>query len=165
MDRTNLQFGLLEWYNYCCRSIDLNVWIWKMSSWVRLGDVTHVLAKLFQTLKLLKSKFREVYFCPGNHDLWTKSQQEDEHLNIYDSIDKFHYVRLVQGIIEVIHFLRLDYENLRRNWCTYETRYHCTRSENNPFVCLVNSTETSLFISMEIFLVGMTIVYISQWKV
>ena len=84
-----------------------------MSSFVRLGDVTHVLAKLFQTLKLLKSKFRDVYFCPGNHDLWTKSQQEDEWLNIYDSIDKFHYVRVLKGTIEFNRLFCLDYEKLR----------------------------------------------------
>ena len=53
-----------------------------------------MLSKLVRTLKLLKSKFQDVYFCPGNHELWTKSQQEDEELQIDNSIEKFHHVKL-----------------------------------------------------------------------
>ena len=57
-----------------------------------LGDITHVLSKLFATLKLFQAKFRDVYYCPGNHELWTKGQKEDETLNINNSIDKFRHV-------------------------------------------------------------------------
>jgi UDP-2,3-diacylglucosamine pyrophosphatase LpxH len=68
-----------------------------------VGDVTHVLSKLIYTLKLFKLKFKDVYYCPGNHELWTKSQQEDETLEIYDSIEKFHYV--VTITIELLDIL------------------------------------------------------------
>ncbi len=60
-----------------------------------LGDITHVPSKLIYTLKLFKSKFKDVYYCPGNHELWTKSQKEDEQLNIKNSIEKFHYVEII----------------------------------------------------------------------
>lgn len=57
-----------------------------------LGDVTHIPKRLMQTLKLLKSKFKDVYYCPGNHELWTQSVKEDQQLNIWNSVEKFHYV-------------------------------------------------------------------------
>ncbi|CAF1307467.1 unnamed protein product [Rotaria sordida] len=56
------------------------------------GDVIHVLSELVHTLKLFKSKFKDVYYCPGNHELWTKSLREDEELQIHNSIEKFHYI-------------------------------------------------------------------------
>lgn len=34
------------------------------------GDISHQIPILTETLTVLKSKFREVFFCPGNHDLW-----------------------------------------------------------------------------------------------
>jgi UDP-2,3-diacylglucosamine pyrophosphatase LpxH len=58
-----------------------------------LGDVTHSPSKLTRTLKLFKLKFKDVYYCPGNHELWTESEKEDEQLNIHNSIEKFHYVK------------------------------------------------------------------------
>ncbi|CAF1934359.1 unnamed protein product [Rotaria magnacalcarata] len=56
------------------------------------GDVTHVLSKLIRTLEIFKSKFKDVYYCPGNHELWTLSSREDEELHIDNSIEKFHYI-------------------------------------------------------------------------
>ncbi|UJR08439.1 hypothetical protein I4U23_012709 [Adineta vaga] len=56
------------------------------------GDITHVLSKLTQTLKLFKLKFKDVYYCPGNHELWTQSSMEDEELHVDNSIEKFHYI-------------------------------------------------------------------------
>ncbi|CAF2981776.1 unnamed protein product [Rotaria socialis] len=35
--------------------------------------------------------FRDVYYCPGNHELWTRSGREDEELHIDNSIEKFQY--------------------------------------------------------------------------
>ncbi|CAF3183976.1 unnamed protein product [Rotaria socialis] len=35
--------------------------------------------------------FRDVYYCPGNHELWTRSGREDEELHIDNSIEKFHF--------------------------------------------------------------------------
>jgi UDP-2,3-diacylglucosamine pyrophosphatase LpxH len=65
-----------------------------------------------RTLKLLKSKFKDVYYCPGNHELWTKSQKEDEELQIQNSIEKFHYVENAARIFCCIYFLFLDHESL-----------------------------------------------------
>lgn len=65
----------------------------ELYSFIFVGDVTHIASKLVQTLKLFKSKFHDVYYCVGNHELWTKSEKEDEELNINDSIEKFHYVK------------------------------------------------------------------------
>ncbi|CAF1294282.1 unnamed protein product [Rotaria sp. Silwood1] len=56
------------------------------------GDVTHILSKLVHILKLFKSKFKDVYYCPGNHELWTKSLREDEEYQIHNSIEKFHHI-------------------------------------------------------------------------
>ncbi|CAF1195919.1 unnamed protein product [Adineta ricciae] len=56
------------------------------------GDITHVLSKLTRTLKALKSKFKDVYYCPGNHELWTQSCREDNELQLDNSIEKFHHI-------------------------------------------------------------------------
>jgi hypothetical protein len=66
-----------------------------------LGDITHVLSKLERTLKLFKSKFKDVYYCPGNHELWTQSVVEDDNLQIDNSIEKFYYVKNDERIIIV----------------------------------------------------------------
>ena len=77
------------------------------------GDVTHVPSKLIRTLKLFKEKFQDVYFCPGNHELWTVGQREDQELGIQNSIEKFHYVAktFVRRKFQFFFFL-LDYKNL-----------------------------------------------------
>lgn len=69
------------------------------------GDVTHVPSKLIRTLKLFKEKFQDVYFCPGNHELWTVGQKEDQELGIQNSIEKFHYVRRKNNNDESSFFL------------------------------------------------------------
>jgi len=51
------------------------------------GDITHNLSKLEQFLTLLKSKFKEVLFVPGNHDLWIMKSDMYQ-----DSIKKFHSI-------------------------------------------------------------------------
>ncbi len=77
-----------------------------------LGDITHSLSKLVHTLKLFKLKFKDVYYCPGNHELWTESDKEAAELNIHNSIEKFHYVENNDKIIFCIHFIFLDNESL-----------------------------------------------------
>ncbi len=39
------------------------------------GDLTNDLAKLRAVLTMLRSKFAEVFFVPGNHDVWVRRQQ------------------------------------------------------------------------------------------
>ena len=36
------------------------------------GDVANDIAKVEQTLRLLKTRFAQVFYVPGNHDLWTR---------------------------------------------------------------------------------------------
>lgn len=50
------------------------------------GDVTHRLDLLAWALEFLRCRFREVFYVPGNHDLWVT--QEDS----FDSQEKFHRV-------------------------------------------------------------------------
>ena len=47
------------------------------------GDVSHRPAKMRQALRLLKERFQEVFFVPGNHDLWLFRNDFE------DSIGKF----------------------------------------------------------------------------
>lgn len=48
------------------------------------GDVSHDLDKLSRALEALARKFRNVFFVPGNHDLWLIRT------SYRDSIEKFH---------------------------------------------------------------------------
>jgi len=43
---------------------------YKRDAIIVAGDVSDDLIELRQSLDLLKSKFRDVFFTPGNHDLW-----------------------------------------------------------------------------------------------
>jgi len=40
------------------------------------GDVSHMMDVLRCTLSLLKTKFAEVFFTPGNHELWVKNDPD-----------------------------------------------------------------------------------------
>lgn len=45
------------------------------------GDIAHQLSIIKETLTLLRSKFKQLFFVPGNHDLWVVKQS-------YNSIEK-----------------------------------------------------------------------------
>lgn len=49
------------------------------------GDIAHQLEIIRDTLSLLRSKFRTLFFTPGNHELWVRSDG-------YDSIEKLHRI-------------------------------------------------------------------------
>jgi predicted phosphodiesterase len=49
------------------------------------GDVAHRLDLIGETLGLLKRKFEEVFFVPGNHELWVGRDEED-------SVEKFYHI-------------------------------------------------------------------------
>ncbi|KAK2190307.1 hypothetical protein NP493_79g07008 [Ridgeia piscesae] len=51
------------------------------------GDVTDNMTLLETTLKGLQLKFRQVFFVPGNHELWMRSDDKST-----DSIGKFHAI-------------------------------------------------------------------------
>ena len=57
------------------------------------GDVTHDLQLLIATFEILLSKFKNLFFVPGNHDLWVMPG------NASDSIQKF------RNIIEICNEL------------------------------------------------------------
>lgn len=54
------------------------------------GDVTHKLDCLEKFFRLLVSNFRDVFYVPGNHDLWVFGQGTD--VGSKDSIEKFHQI-------------------------------------------------------------------------
>jgi predicted phosphodiesterase len=47
------------------------------------GDVAHRLELVEASLALLKERFREVFYVPGNHELWVRQEG-------LDSLEKFH---------------------------------------------------------------------------
>ena len=49
------------------------------------GDIAHRLALIQAALALLRRKFAQVFYVPGNHDLWVRSESET-------SVDKFHRI-------------------------------------------------------------------------
>lgn len=51
------------------------------------GDITDNLDLLKKTFEVLKNRFREIFFVPGNHDLWVR------HNSIPDSLEKFRLIR------------------------------------------------------------------------
>eukprot|EP00747_Dinoflagellata_sp_TGD_P120576 gnl/TRDRNA2_/TRDRNA2_173275_c2_seq8.p1 gnl/TRDRNA2_/TRDRNA2_173275_c2~~gnl/TRDRNA2_/TRDRNA2_173275_c2_seq8.p1 ORF type:complete len:540 (+),score=113.69 gnl/TRDRNA2_/TRDRNA2_173275_c2_seq8:109-1728(+) len=62
------------------------------------GDVSHKPNRLRETLQVLREKFAEVFFCPGNHDLWlspgTKRKPEEAD-NCADSLEKLALVERI----------------------------------------------------------------------
>lgn len=50
------------------------------------GDVSNRTERMVETLGTLRRKFARVFFVPGNHDLWVRSQGQN------DSLDKFYDV-------------------------------------------------------------------------
>jgi Icc-related predicted phosphoesterase len=54
------------------------------------GDVADSEAVLHDTLQWLASRFREVFFVPGNHELWVRGEERD-------SLQKFHAVLRICG--------------------------------------------------------------------
>jgi predicted phosphodiesterase len=54
---------------------------------VLAGDVSHSIELLSQVFDSLKSKFLEVLFVPGNHELWVQGQAFDCSLQKFDAID------------------------------------------------------------------------------
>lgn len=42
------------------------------------GDVSEELDLVERTLRTLASKFAQVFFVPGNHDLWVSGEEDDE---------------------------------------------------------------------------------------
>lgn len=54
------------------------------------GDITDNIVKLEHTLKLFLLKFKCVFFCPGNHELWINNTDKEQ--GVFDSLAKFEKV-------------------------------------------------------------------------
>ncbi len=58
------------------------------------GDVTDDLSSLKHTFEALKNRFMEVFFVPGNHDLWVRQNNEmtsmEKYWQIRNAVDDFH---------------------------------------------------------------------------
>jgi len=74
--------GNMEWV----QSIDTTAY--RKDVLICAGDISDNLEIVEATLTLFKERFREVFFTPGNHELWlmTKDREQD----IADSLQKFH---------------------------------------------------------------------------
>jgi predicted phosphodiesterase len=59
------------------------------------GDISDNLSKLKKTLISIRSKFAEIFFIPGNHELWIRKNQ------FGDSIEKFHKILEICKTIDV----------------------------------------------------------------
>ncbi len=53
------------------------------------GDVTHNFDLLKQCLGNLRPKFRELFFVPGNHDLWMENDRWQHSLQKVEAIEEF----------------------------------------------------------------------------
>ena len=53
------------------------------------GDVCHNLDRLKETLLQIKIKFNRIFFVPGNHDLWLRSEPYKNSLEKFESIIRF----------------------------------------------------------------------------
>jgi Calcineurin-like phosphoesterase len=52
---------------------------------IAAGDISHRLDTLKSTLALLRTKFRQVFYVPGNHELWVRK-------GVHTSVEKFFIV-------------------------------------------------------------------------
>jgi predicted phosphodiesterase len=52
------------------------------------GDVHHNLEQLGKTLSLLRERFAQVFFVPGNHDVWIHAGEKDNSLTKFEAIVK-----------------------------------------------------------------------------
>ena len=50
------------------------------------GDISHSIKEVDSTFNFLKKYFKDIFFVPGNHDLWVKDRDFD------DSMAKFDYI-------------------------------------------------------------------------
>ena len=53
------------------------------------GDITNIFPMLVKALEALKSRFFEVFYIPGNHDLWVLNNKKN------DSFDKFNTIKQI----------------------------------------------------------------------
>ena len=42
---------------------------------IAAGDISHNVETLQSTLALLRSKFKQVFYVPGNHELWVRKER------------------------------------------------------------------------------------------
>lgn len=68
------------------------------------GDIAHRMSLIEEALCLLKGKFREVFYVPGNHELWVRGEAGD-------SLEKF------QRILELCESLDVRTKPLRLDDC------------------------------------------------
>lgn len=65
-------------------------WVKSLSSWdytedtlILAGDISDVEARVQWCFEIFKNRFRNVFFVPGNHDIWVKSSDR------FNSLEKF----------------------------------------------------------------------------
>ena len=68
---------------------------YKQDALILPGDVTHDMVKLEKALSMLRSKFAQVCFTPGNHELWCLQSDHE------DSVEKFHQILALCADLDV----------------------------------------------------------------
>ena len=64
--------------------------VYQRDSLLLAGDIADTLYGVKLALQTFKRKFRRVFYCPGNHDLWIRpGLNDDEEKKFPDSIAKF----------------------------------------------------------------------------
>jgi Icc-related predicted phosphoesterase len=61
---------------------------------IAAGDISHNVETLQATLVLLRSKFKKVFYVPGNHELWVRKEK-------CSSVEKFYRVLALCDTLEV----------------------------------------------------------------
>lgn len=99
----------------------------KSDALIVAGDVSHELPVLRETLEALSSAFADVFFCPGNHELWVESGDS------FDSLGKHERVRELCAELGV-HTApkRLGGENGRPFWVVPTLSYHHAAFDTEP---------------------------------
>ena len=63
---------------------------YQLDTIILAGDCGDTYQAVRQCLRAFKSRFRRVFYCPGNHDMWIrpKGQHSDEPSMFADSVQK-----------------------------------------------------------------------------
>ena len=68
------------------------------------GDIADQAETIGRTLALLRSRFKMVFFVPGNHELWVRNESSDsveklfKLMSLCDSLDVRHSAAKVDGV-------------------------------------------------------------------
>lgn len=130
-----------HWFN------NLSSWDYQDDLLILAGDITHDLQSMQKLLRSLRGKFSEVFFVPGNHDLWLWKGDAE---NSFDKFEKVMALTKEEGIqtspytssdLAIVPLLAwydfsfgLPSENLKQKWNDFRNcRWPHSLPEVNQF--------------------------------